>query len=69
MGSKKELRELEELGRVRFAKILLRLLSKARCYVVEILDMENLKARRKIVRRELAEGKVISEQDFFKRCD
>ena len=37
--------------------------------LVEILDRENLKARRARVRREVTNGKVVTERQLFKDLD
>ncbi len=48
------------------AKALTRLSPKERQSLVEILDKENLKARRNVARREMARGKVIREKELFR---
>ena len=48
------------------AKALTRLTPKQRQSLAEILDKDNLRARRAIARREFAKGKVINEKELFR---
>ena len=59
----------KELTVQQLAKALSRLSPKEFESLVEILDKENLKSRRAMVRREVAMGKVISEKELFKGLD
>ncbi len=59
----------KELTVQQLAKALSRLSPKEFESLVEILDKENLKSRRAIVRREVAKGKVINEKELFKELD
>ena len=54
-----------ELTLDQLARALERLTSEEVQSLTAILDKENLKARWKIAKRELAEGKLISEEELF----
>lgn len=48
------------------AKALTRLSPRQRASLAEILDHENLKARRALVHRQVARGQVVAERELFK---
>jgi hypothetical protein len=56
----------KEMTVEQLAKALTRLSPRQRASLVEILDRENLKARRVLVHRQIAKGQVISERELFK---
>ena len=59
----------KELTVHQLAKALARLTPKERASLVEILDRENLKARRAFVHRQVAKGQIVSEKELFKGLD
>jgi hypothetical protein len=56
----------KEMTVEQLAKALTRLSPKQRASLVEVLDRENLKARRALVHRQIAKGQVITERELFK---
>ncbi|MEW5721149.1 MAG: hypothetical protein AB1817_21165 [Chloroflexota bacterium] len=56
----------KEMTVEQLAKALTRLSPKQRASLVEILDRENLKARRALVHRQIAKGQVVTERELFK---
>jgi hypothetical protein len=56
----------KEIAVEQLAKALARLSPKQRASLVEILDRENLKARRTFVHCQVAKGQVVSERELFK---
>ncbi|MCI0477761.1 MAG: hypothetical protein L0Y55_16075 [Anaerolineales bacterium] len=63
MSSTKEM-TVEQL-----AKALVRLSPKQRASLVEILDRENLKARRALVHRQIAKGQIVTEKELFRNLN
>lgn len=59
----------KELTVEQLAQALARLTPKQRASLVEIMDRENLKARRALVRRQVAKGQVVTEKELFKGLD
>lgn len=59
----------KELTVEQLAKALTRLSPEEFESLVEILDRENLKARRAVVRREVAKGQAVTEEELFKDLD
>lgn len=57
---------VKEMTVEQLAKALTRLSPKQRASLVEILDRENLKARRALVHRQIAKGRVVTERELFK---
>ncbi len=55
----------KELTLEQLAKALVRLSPKEFESLVELLERENLKSRRKLVHREVAKHQVVSEKDLF----
>ena len=56
----------KEIAVEQLAKALARLSPKQRASLVEILDRENLKARRTFVHCQVAKGQVVTERELFK---
>jgi hypothetical protein len=56
----------KEIAVEQLAKALARLPPKQRASLVEILDRENLKARRTFVHCQVAKGQVVTERELFK---
>ena len=56
----------KEMTVEQLAKALTRLSPKQRASLVEILDRENLKARRALVHRQIAKGQVVTERELFR---
>jgi hypothetical protein len=54
----------KELTVEQLAQALTRLTPKQRASLIEILDKENLKARRALVRRQVAKGQVVTEKEL-----
>ncbi len=59
----------KELTVEELAKALARLSPQEFESLVELLDKENLKARRVLVRRQIAKGHVVTEEELFRDLD
>jgi len=59
----------KEMTVEQLAKALTRLSPKQRASLVEILDRENLKARRALVHRQIAKGQVVTERELFRNLN